>query len=300
MKYPIQIIVLIVLLFLLNPFLFGSALKAKDSTSSEKPPYEMSIEVMQKQFEAGFEASGFLHDFAYALESHELPYIEVVDKYLSIERKKKRLLSNRNQKFIYHFAVNAQSQALDILLQEKLSFAESYGLHNIDKKIKTALFNSTLQAAFTQNEQLFKRVKQLTRKAHLDDYTEFIYALESKYLTYLKDWKSYIKVTYDYMDKYNGTDPIFLNNQAISILKVVENTETLNRARKWTEQSILLDPQNYNHQTYAYILYKLGDVRAAKIAASKALKYNQSLPTTELKVNMPNSDVHKTRNHLKT
>jgi len=242
---------------------------------SERPVVNMSIELMQKQFDAGFQSPDFLHDFAYVLEDNELPYEEVVNKYLQKERKKKRLFSDKNQQFIFHFSENAETEALDILLQEKISFARNYGLQNINKKIKNALFNSALQAAFTKDSHLFKRVTQLAKKAELSDEAQFLYILESKYFEYLKDWKNYIEVTYSFMEKYEDNDPIFLNNQAISILRVSENKETLKQARKWTEKSIFLNPQDYNYQTYAYILYKLGEVKAAKVASSKASKFNQ-------------------------
>ena len=276
---------------------------SKKETPNEHPPKDVekiysniNIELMQKQFEAGFQSSSFLHDFAYALENHELPYQEVVNKYLHKEKKKKRLLSFKNQKFIFHFSETIETEALNILLHEKLSFAKSYGLQNIDKKIKNVLFNSTLEAAFTKNDDLFKKVKQLAKKAALSDESKFIYILESKYFEYLKDWRSYIEVTYKFMKDYKGNDPIFLNNQAISILRLAENKETLKEAKKWAEQSIFLSPQDYNYQTYAYILYKLGDVKAAKLAASKASKFHQNnnfhqdKKTTMPKTNNPESD----------
>ncbi len=283
-----------------NKSILAKKLTTKNASLSEKPPLKMSIEIMQKQFEAGFQSSSFLHDFAYALESHELPYYEVVNKYLQQVRKKKQLLTLKNQEFVFHFSENAQTDAFDILLQEKMIFSESYGLQNVERKIKNALFNSTLHAAFTQNDHLFKRIKQLTKKATLNDYSQFLYILESKYFEYLKDWKSYIKVTCNFMDKYEGSDPIFLNNQAISILKIKENKEILKRAKNWTEKSIFIDPQNYNYQTYAYILYKLGDLNAAKVANLKASKFNKR-NYIEKKVTLPNdAETFKKRLYSKT
>lgn len=305
MNKPNQILLLFTLITCFVPnYLFGNGSNfitpsnLKISSSSEKPPHRMSIEVMQKQFEAGLKSSGFLYDFAYALENHQLPYEEVVNKYLNQERKKKKLLTNKNQEFIFHFSENAQNEALNILLQEKVSFAKSYGLQNVEKKIKTALFNSTLHAALTKNDNLFKRVKQLTKKANLSDYTQFLYILESKYFEHLEDWKNYIRVTYTFMEKYDEKNAIFLNNQAISILKVKENREILKKAKIWIERSIFIDPQNYNYQTYAYILYKLGDIKAAKVAASKASILNKG--ANARKVVLPNTINYPPKTYSKT
>ncbi len=260
---------------------------------------QFNIELMQKQFNAGFQSSSFLHDYAYALEVYELPYEEVVNKYLRKERKKKRLLSNKNQKFIFHFSENIETEALNILLQEKKYFAKSFGLQNIDNKIKGTLFSSTLDAAFAKNPDLFRKVKQLTKKAGLSDEHHFLYILESKYFEYLKDWKNYIEVTYNFMGVYKENDPIFLNNQAISLLRISETKETLEKAKQWTEESIYIHPQDYNYQTYAYILYKLGEVKAAKVASEKASKFNERLPLDK-KSTMPKTNKPSSESYLKT
>ncbi|MEZ4886564.1 MAG: thioredoxin family protein [Chitinophagales bacterium] len=284
----------------LHQFSINKELNEGSSNIAEKPPTAMSIEIMQKQFDSGFQAQSFLHDFAYALENHALPYEDVVNKYLYKERKKKSLLSAKNQKFIFHFSENVQVQALDILLQNKLFFAKTYGLQNINSKIKNTLFNSTLQAAYSKNYRLFKRIKLLAKKASFSDETKFLYMLDSKYFEYLKDWKNYIEVTYNFMNKYDDDDPIFLNNQAISILKITENKGTLKEAKKWTEKSIFINPQDYNYQTYAYILYKLGEVKAAKAAAYRASKFNRGNQQIEKKVVMPKTAIPNTKNYVKT
>ncbi len=83
------------------------------------------------------------------------------------------------------------------------------------------------------------------------------------------NWDDWSKYFTSYVDKYGtklttGTWVAFdLNNDAWSVFTYSNSTPALRDALSWSARAVLIDPQPSWMDTYANILYKLGDVTSA-------------------------------------
>lgn len=94
-----------------------------------------------------------------------------------------------------------------------------------------------------------------------------------------KAWPVYTKYLVIYVDKYLKnvlrTDPIsilLLNNDAWAVFKYSNNRQELLSALDWSNKVIRLDPQSNWMDTYANLLYKLGQDKLAISWESVAIK----------------------------
>ena len=76
----------------------------------------------------------------------------------------------------------------------------------------------------------------------------------------------------DYLRDYPSEDANELNSIAWSFYESVEDKQMLNEAVKWAERSVEIESTFYNNDTLAALYYKLGNKKAAKAAAKKAIE----------------------------
>lgn len=85
-----------------------------------------------------------------------------------------------------------------------------------------------------------------------------------------KDWKQYTKMVVKYVDNYvvptnkQGHWPAFaLNNFAWDLFRFSDDKNDLSRALMWSSKAVMMDPNPNWMDTYANILYKMGDLNLA-------------------------------------
>ena len=88
----------------------------------------------------------------------------------------------------------------------------------------------------------------------------------------MKDYVNYAKAAVLYADAYAMNDAGVLNGLAWDFYKKVEDPAMLEKAAGWAKKSIELDDKYYNNDTYAAVLFKLGNKTGAKAAALKAIE----------------------------
>ncbi|MEZ4886397.1 MAG: thioredoxin family protein [Chitinophagales bacterium] len=236
-------------------------------------PSKTMLETMNEQYAKGFQSPSFLHDYAYELRKHNEPYVEVVNTYLS-HLKKNKLKSPKNILFVYDFSNNLQTDAMSILLRMRTTFEGQFGYAHIVNRIKsTALSNASI-AAKDKNEKLFKETKQMLKKAKFWDEDRMVFLVESIYYKESADWRNYIYIVKEYIEKHGVRHPDFLHETAEDLMNYSEEVEDLELAKKWMETAIVQTQTYAYYNTYAHIMFKLGYLINAKTIAYKALEYS--------------------------
>ncbi len=233
------------------------------------------LETMKEQHAAGLENSRFLYDYAYELKKHNEPYTEIVNTYLS-RIKKDKLKHPQNLLFIYDFSNDLQTHAMDILLQFRSIFEAKYGYAHITNRVKSAALSNASIAAKTQNQKLFRRTKQVIQKAQLEDDERMFFLVETIFHKESQNWREYIALVKEYIHKHGVRNPHFLQQKAQDILTYSDEIKDLDAAKKWLETS-LFQIRNYeSYNTYAHVLFKLGNLHKAEKVARKAVEYASS------------------------
>ena len=95
--------------------------------------------------------------------------------------------------------------------------------------------------------------------------------MEILYYEGVGDSQNYVKSTRRYMQNNTSNDPIFLNRKAWELVRLSDKKSDLKIAKKWIEKSINLESHYYNNETYARILYKLGEKDSSKAVLYEAI-----------------------------
>jgi len=85
--------------------------------------------------------------------------------------------------------------------------------------------------------------------------------------------QKFLALALDFYQTYLEIDPILLNNLAWNIMERTEDSSELAVAVKMVEESIHHDPEYYNYDSLAHLLFKLGKIEEAKASAIKAVEY---------------------------
>jgi thioredoxin-related protein len=108
-------------------------------------------------------------------------------------------------------------------------------------------------------------------KKYNDYYSDLVITvIKLDWSKYKRNWQEYVKSVISYVDGYvlpadkQGQWPAFtLNNFAWDIFKYSSDKNQLKRGLLWSGKAVLMDPNPNWMDTYANILYKLGDTELA-------------------------------------
>ncbi len=237
---------------------------------SELNLLSVSLGGMQQQYDKGIRSDEFLYNYAYNLWYYALPNTEVINKYLA-KQNKQDLTNLRNRQFVYDFANNLESNAMKVFLKNEAWYKRQFGQEQIDYKVKAAIYNAVATAVDKQDKNLFTRAIKMATKADIPRKEAFIYQLEVVYYQANNDLKNYARVTREYMELNESSDPVFLHRKAWELERLSNKKRNLKVAKNWVEKSINLESNYYNNTTYARILHKLGEINTAKMVLHKAI-----------------------------
>jgi len=227
---------------------------------------------LEEQFNAGKREASFILSYLYALDAGCASTEKVKDEYF-ITQKESDLTSRTNWTIFYQFDNNYKSREFKYLLNHQENFSEIYTKDSVNMKI-----NSTID-------------KELYRVTHKDKtgkaFDEFIKDIEQLNLPNKEEikikgkmnlavvngkWKDYADNAVVYIDKYKMDDPNTLNEVAWNFYEKITDKTLLEKAAGWAKQSVTLKPGAFNYDTYACLMFKLGNKEEAIKLEEQALK----------------------------
>lgn len=230
----------------------------------------VSLPSMQRQYDAGFRHASFLYEFAYILKKQELPYYEVANDYL--DKIRKNTQSPRNLQFVYDFADDLRTGAMDLLIKNKSLYERRIGTERLNLKIKQAVMRAVKLAKEREDTKLYEEARAIAQKADFPQLKAFLFEMDKSYFQGVNNWESYAETICEYMKAYRGKDAQFLYMQAQAIIETSNDNKQLGAAKEWVEQSIFIEPQYQSYETYTRILFHLGLTKEAEKAAQKAIE----------------------------
>lgn len=174
----------------------------------------------------------------------------------------KRTFTLRRMTFLFPFDIGPVFQYAEETLKETGDYTRQLDtvamiINAYERQLKRVkpqeIFTYKLQDSIVQEVN-----KQRAYRDNLSILHTYCADILVKYERFEDGWNAYESAL-----KYNKYNSVALNNYAYYIS--LYNTNRLAFARKLSEQSLILDPNNVNYlDTYGYILYKLGELEEAK------------------------------------
>ena len=225
----------------------------------------------EKKFDEGEVDAEFMNEYAKLLQSACLPPGEAVGKYLS-RMPEEKLMEEPNWKLMQSYMNDYDSKAFQYVLNNRTQFEKKYGKKEVNEKIFD-VYQYGLFAYEARNDMKgMDDLKKKIRTTGHPDAERVIAMAELKAYERKKDWDQYAKTADKYTRNYAWNDANELNNIAWKFYENIDDKKMLKLALPIAQRSMELDKRYYNTDTYASLLYKLGNKSEAATAAQEAIK----------------------------
>jgi thioredoxin-related protein len=245
------------------------------------PPAKKTLTAEEEAFEnlvaklnSGNYTLDDLKNYAYMAKSFQKPYQHVADLYLVNAQDK---LSDENMQFIVDFANTTTARATKLMVDNIAKFKEKYS-SKINSRISETLRNSVRNAPESEKKLVLEQALDIIDKAKLPDGGLLSFELKGMYYQGTKNWREYTKLCKKYIEQFDISEHVLLNNIATTYAENVNDPELLKQALLWAKKSVAIEPHYDNYQTCAILHIRLNDMDNANICKTQCLQ----LAATEL------------------
>lgn len=239
---------------------------------AENASGEKSLKKMEEKFVDGFRKADFLVELSHAMEAACLDKVPLVSMYFE-NLPREQWTDESSWAIICLNVEDPYSEQFQYLVKNKSLFVAKYGKDTVENKIYTVLLDQLIAIYEGEDLTLFaaQALKQLAENTDIENKNELISLAELKASDLKQDWKSYAKSVIQVVEEQKVTDPDQLNEFAWNFYLYVDNKDELSQAIAWMAEVVKQYPDATYYDTYASLLYKLGDQKNAIKYANLAL-----------------------------
>lgn len=228
------------------------------------------LNALRKQYEAGNREVGLLSDYLNALNNAGEDYNEVFKEYIN-KLTQKDLNESKHNQTIFNLTKDIKSPGLDYLLKNKDYVAALVGSDGYNNKIYLIAVKAVDDAVRLKDATLFNDALSLLKNNKAADAAEKTLVLSMGYYSRMNDWNNYDKNATAYIKKYAAKNAQTLNDVAWTYYLNINDKAQLNKAARWAYEAININNKYTFNLTYAYLLYKLNDLKEAEKACDYAI-----------------------------
>lgn len=232
---------------------------------------EKQLATYSKSFNTKTVDAVYAYTFFSMLENACQSYGTELTKYFSTQ-KDEDLGSKSNWKIIYQYVDEYNSRPFLYLESNKETFAKSYTLDSVESKINKVYISGLYSALQNKDSIGYETLKTKLKNSNTKDADKIILEAEIKKFQRNKDWANYSKLVTEYVQKYDTGNANELNSYAWTFYENISDKTMLAKAASWAKKATELDNNYPYNDTFAAVLYKLGDFVEAKKAAEKAIE----------------------------
>ena len=253
----------------------------------------------KNSFVNGMRSLDFLYHYTYLLKDANELDSNIISNCIA-KMSAKDIVDSNYIKYLHEFmfynlnaAVYVDNKAYQFYRMHQETVLKYYPIEQIKSNVIWIAMRTANVAIQTKNRNLFIEAINVLQKEDVNKFNAFVNIDGDTvgYITY-PDAALYMNIRYNSSMlnmpelKKNFTelnlkyskDWEALNEFAWSISQErVKDTVLLNEAIKWSKRSIELDRNNYNTDTYATLLYRIGDFKSALILAEESIKIADKL-----------------------
>jgi thioredoxin-related protein len=299
---------------LIEKFLYVSSLDTFKLYLNRIPDYKKTLAYFKEQYENGNRDPEFLREYCYKLRDANELDSAMINEYLDTQPYDSLALE-KNIRFIYEFAYHGHNPYITvkhdayIFMKENIDFISQY--YYSSQVIARLFFLASKDINRIKHEKdttsmkiILDVFKKYGKRHQTILYKDILGNIKSRLTMpapYLSSQQVYYEMIGDSIkakELKNKIDKIrkepghgywkLLNDQAWRYCEKYDDKQHLLQALDWVERSIELNSNPINHDTYAAILYKLGEysaaLRQAELAVELARKNDEDppQPTMEL------------------
>ena len=234
------------------------------------------LATFNEKYEEGNRDGEFIYKYLKKLDGASISY-EYISKDYFKTQKEEDLTSriNWNILFINKNNTDINSETFNYLIKNKIKFDEIYTSDSVDEKIFNAYssnFNNILYKK-SFNDSIYQEWKNKIKEQNFSRVDGVLLEADLQYNEKIKNWEKYANSAILLIDKHNRNySADKLNDVAWTFFKNVKNKDHLEKALNWSENSVKIADNPNNNDTYACLLYVLGDTAKAMQIEERAIK----------------------------
>ena len=231
----------------------------------------------EKKFQAGDRDPKFIMKYLDRLQGAYMPISEPLQQYFA-SQKESDLMNRANWEMIYQYVTDMDSKEFGYLMKHQKEFEKLYTRDSVNTKISgvflQALTNISRSRSFT--DENYNQLKQKIRATGFADAEKVIFSGDLNLYQMKSDVAKFIDLAYSGLDKYYANDNIMLNRMAWNFFQITTEQKYLEKASVWAKKSISIKSTAENNDTYANLMFKLGNkaeaIKYEKVALELAVK----------------------------
>ncbi len=239
-----------------------------------------------KKFNAGNRDPSFIAKYLDRLKGAYMPINEPLKEYFA-SQKESDLINRGNWEIIYGYVTDIDSPEFKYLIKHQKEYEKLYTKDSVKAKISgvflQTITNFTRNRAFT--EESYNQLKQKIRASGFENAEMVIFSGDLTLYQMKGDMPKFIELVYNGLDTYYANDYQMLNQMAWNFFQMTTDKKYLEKASGWAKKSINLKSTPENNDTYANLMFKLGNKEEAlkyeKIALELAKKANTDISKYE-------------------
>ncbi|MFZ4523446.1 MAG: thioredoxin family protein [Bacteroidales bacterium] len=242
-----------------------------------------------KKFQDGNRDPEFMMKYFDRLRAAYMPINEPLQQYFAAQQESE--LTNRNNwNMMYLYSSDMDSREFNYLVNHQKEFEKLYTRDSVEAKINSvflqSLTNFCKSRSFT--EESYNQMKQKIKGSGFADADKVIFSSDLNLYQVKSDIPKFIELAYTGFDKYYGTDYTMLNRMAWSFFQIATDKKHLEKAAVWAKKSVDLKSTAENNDTYANLMFKLGNKPQAIKSEQTALELakKEQLPLKQYEENL--------------
>ncbi len=244
---------------------------------------EQRLEGIQKKYDEGNRDPEFLAEMSMMLNEACLDQSSWVDHFFG-ELEQNQWTSKPAWTMINFNVQDPYSPYFQYLMKYRDLYVMNYGKDTVDQKIYDVLLSQFSEIYNGEDYRLFAiqalksiiQEMEFTRKEELSAMVNLQYAEEKE------DWELYCESAILVVDQQAVEDPQQLNEFAWKIYVFSDDEQQLTTAKNWIEPLVNQYEDPSFIDTYASLLYKLGEIKAAIRWEKKAVRLAEDVEAEDL------------------
>ena len=223
-----------------------------------------------KKFQEGNRDPEFIMKYLDRMQGAYMPVNEPLQQYFATQ-KESELLNRANWEMMYQFLTDMDSREFAYLLKHQKEYEKLYSRDSVNSKIfnvyMQALSSISRNRSFT--EENYNLLKQKIRASGYAEAEKVIFSADLNLYQMKGNVDKFIETAYSGTTIYYPNDYMMLNSMAWNFFQIATEKKNLEKASEWAKRSISLKSTPENNDTYANLMFKLGN-------KTEAVKYEKS------------------------
>ncbi|OJJ18867.1 hypothetical protein BKI52_25175 [marine bacterium AO1-C] len=229
---------------------------------------ETQVFTLKRRFEKGEKSNEFLQKYIAALEGAYEDFSKPADMYLA-QLGKDKWATAEGWKFISKYVRKSSAEAFEYVMKNQAKFEKAAeSKEKVEKYITRVLMMDMRGVARSKDKKQLTTFKKKLKDVFGKDADKHI--AKAEYMFYAGDKEKAMQYACKYFDKYCDNAYEF-NSIAWGYYKKYNDTERLEKALGWAQQSVKLMKKSFNTDTQAHLLFKLKRYKEAKKVAEESI-----------------------------